>query len=148
MNQIPYIEFFNGLSEGQCFLIPCDQLDALELANICNNAGEHLKREFICVKNGSNFEISLKSQAEISSPTFGIINIVDSTPLMLANNTARISNRKFPFDTLEVGKSFFVALSEEGNLRTQASQYGKKLGRKFRCVKHKEQGLIEVGRIS
>lgn len=56
---------------------------------------------------------------------------------------------KYKFEQLAIGYSFAVPISEQKELsiRQLAIEYGKKLGKKFSVIKHKEHGLIEVARI-
>lgn len=56
-----------------------------------------------------------------------------------------------PFESLEVGKSFLVKVSElkEQTVRNAASKANKKLARKFKVVKHGEpHNVYEVARIA
>lgn len=76
--------------------------------------------------------------------------IVDSSPL--AKTASEKQASKFPFEELEVGKSFLVPIAEitEANLRMAASrQNNKKDGKRFKVIKHGEpQNVFEVARIS
>lgn len=56
---------------------------------------------------------------------------------------------KYPIDALHVGYSFTVPLAEanEASLRLTASARGKKTGKKFCVIKHREFNCIEVARI-
>lgn len=56
---------------------------------------------------------------------------------------------KYKFEQLAIGFSFAVPIAEgkETSLRRLATEYGKKLGKKFSVLKHQEIGMIEVARI-
>ena len=56
---------------------------------------------------------------------------------------------KYPIDALHVGYSFTVPIAEanEASLRLTASARGKKTGKKFAVIKHREFNCIEVARI-
>ena len=57
---------------------------------------------------------------------------------------------KYPFDELALGQCFTVPISEanEFSLRMGASSTGKKLGKKFCVLKHRDFACIEVARIA
>ena len=52
-------------------------------------------------------------------------------PSAMASRTGSGRQRKYPFDTMEVGEMFFVPDREKNNLTTHASAVGRQLGRKF-----------------
>jgi len=56
----------------------------------------------------------------------------------------------YPFDALEVGQSFLVAMAANNGpaLRTAASRASKKLERKFRVVAWSDLGKFEVARLA
>jgi len=43
-------------------------------------------------------------------------------------------DRKYPFNTMEVGKSFFIPNREKNTLSTHASIMGKRLNKKFKTM--------------
>lgn len=74
-------------------------------------------------------------------------NIVDSSPRMKKMSFGKCP--KYPFDELEVGKSFTLPIegTNERSLRSQCTKFSKD-GKRFKCIKHGEKGLLEVGRLS
>lgn len=56
---------------------------------------------------------------------------------------------KYPFDMLKIGECFTLKFGEyvEGSVRLSAFNSGKKNGKKFTVIKHKDLALIEVARI-
>jgi len=66
--------------------------------------------------------------------------IVDSSPVAKESADSRFKAKyDFPFEQLTVGKSFAVEFSEVASfavLRVTADRHGKKLNKKFRCIKH------------
>lgn len=57
---------------------------------------------------------------------------------------------KYPIDELNVGQCFVVPVAEanEVSLRLTSYKVGKKSGKKFCVIKHKDYGLVEVARIA
>lgn len=57
---------------------------------------------------------------------------------------------KYPFDAMKIGQCFTVPSAEanEASIRLTATSRGKKTGKKFTVIKHKDFGLIEVARIA
>jgi len=57
---------------------------------------------------------------------------------------------KYPFDALKIGQCFTVLSAEanENSIRLTATNRGKKSGKKFTVIKHKDFKLIEVARIA
>ncbi len=57
---------------------------------------------------------------------------------------------KYPFDELKIGQCFTIPIADanETSLRLTASNRGKKTGKKFCVLKHKDFGCIEVARIA
>lgn len=74
--------------------------------------------------------------------------VYPSSDLALAPKTPKIGTAKYPWRSLEVGKSFLVAPDEANwtTISTSCYKWSKKLGRKFRAVNHGEKG-IEVARL-
>jgi hypothetical protein len=61
------------------------------------------------------------------------------------------SNKIYPFDLLPVGQSFRIQITEdlkESALRVLCSETGKKLNKKFKCLKYKKEGFFEVARVA
>lgn len=79
--------------------------------------------------------------------------IVDASPVALAVPEPKEKKEevKYPFDALLTGKSFVVPISEDLNveaLRNQASRAAKRMGCKFRVIKHGEpHNCYEVARV-
>lgn len=77
--------------------------------------------------------------------------IVDSSPLAKAV-AEKLPKSSYPFDELEVGKSFLVPVAEveEVNLRMAASRQNKKKdGKRFKVIKHGEpHNVFEVARVA
>jgi len=57
---------------------------------------------------------------------------------------------KYPFDALKIGECFTVPIGEanEASIRITATNRGKKVGKKFTVIKHRDFGLVEVARIA
>lgn len=129
---------FSDLAEGQTFTVPCDSVNEPEFINVVAQAGIKLSMSFTCVRNEDNFEVGRPAATSNYS-------IVSSSPKMQGAKSA-----KYPFAELAVGTSFTLPIvgTNEGSLRVQCNIYGKKLSRVFKCIKHKDGGLLEVGRIS
>ena len=72
---------------------------------------------------------------------------VDSSPAMLSQ--ASDNRKKYPWDTLAIGKSFIVPHSDikYETLYKYASRMGKKLGKRFKVVNHAADAIFEVGLI-
>jgi hypothetical protein len=56
---------------------------------------------------------------------------------------------QYPFDSLKIGQCFWMPLAEanEPSIRLSASNAGRKTGKKFSVMKHRDSGTIEVARI-
>lgn len=132
---------FEELIEGKSFTVPVESVNELELLNIIAQANIQYGKQFSLIKHEEVFEIGLEIP-------FLNVSIVTSSPTMLSKIAGKSS--KYPFEKLDVGQSFTVPVEDgvESSLRVQCSTYGKKHSKVFRCVKHKSQGLLEVGRIS
>jgi len=59
-------------------------------------------------------------------------------------------NTKYPFRKMLIGQSFAIPFGEvnEGNIRSQSTNTGVKLGKKFTVIKHNEYQCYEVARIA
>jgi len=57
---------------------------------------------------------------------------------------------KYPFDELKIGYCFAISVDDafEASLRITSSNHGKKTGKKFTVIKHKDYKLFEVARIA
>lgn len=57
---------------------------------------------------------------------------------------------KYPFDELKIGQCFTIPNNEanESSLRITSSNRGKKTGKKFCVLKHRDFNCIEVARIA
>lgn len=55
-------------------------------------------------------------------------------PKALRTGGGAKGDRKYPFNTMEVGDSFFVPNRDKNTLSTHASLTGKRLGRKFKTL--------------
>lgn len=55
----------------------------------------------------------------------------------------------YPFDLLKIGECFTFKLGDyiESSVRLSAFNVGKKNGKKFTVIKHKDLGLVEVARV-
>jgi hypothetical protein len=59
-----------------------------------------------------------------------------------------VSNAKYPFDRLPVGKCFLLPLDKgENYVRVLTSKNAKKLGKRFTVIKHAEHSVFEIARI-
>ncbi len=58
--------------------------------------------------------------------------------------------KKYPFDELQIGQCFTIPNTEakETSLRVSATNHGKKTGKKFCVIAHKEFECVEVARIA
>lgn len=54
---------------------------------------------------------------------------------------------RFPFDKMEVGDSFEIALDMRADVRSAAQWYEKKTGKIFRVVTFRDENLARCGRI-
>ena len=72
----------------------------------------------------------------------------ESSELMKTGRTKNVG-MGIKFNELEVYKSVILPIegTNEKILRVTVSQMSKRLNKQFRCVKHKEQGIFEVGRL-
>ncbi|CAA2409837.1 hypothetical protein [Xanthomonas phage Suba] len=83
--------------------------------------------------------------------------IRDSSPAAVeAAKAIENTGAKYPFDTLEVGKSFTANIAEVNwkSLRTCVSQRNTReranvgTGKVFKFIKHDDLGLVEVARLA
>jgi hypothetical protein len=72
---------------------------------------------------------------------------VDSSPAMMMQTSD--SRKKYPWDTLAIGKSFIVPHGDikYETLYKYANRMGKKLGKRFKVVNHVADAIYEVGLI-
>lgn len=79
-------------------------------------------------------------------------NFVPSSPKLLSgeSNIARKALVDIPFDLIPVGMSVTIPIDaiKENILRSTVCQQSKRLKRTFRCMKHKEHGIYEIGRLA
>ena len=78
--------------------------------------------------------------------------IVESSPQALElakSHKEATGNLVYPFDSLNVGQSFTVKLSEAkvGSLQSLCSRKSKG-GKQFKILKHEAQDILEVARIA
>ena len=79
-------------------------------------------------------------------------NFVPSSPKLLS---AEVSDARkvlidIPFDQIPVGMSVTIPIDsvKENVLRSMVCQQSKRLKRTFKCMKHKEHGIYEIGRLA
>lgn len=58
--------------------------------------------------------------------------------------------KKYPFEKLEPGLSFFIKIEDvdEGSLRAIVSNASLKKGKVYKCIKHTEEGYFEVTQVA
>jgi hypothetical protein len=78
------------------------------------------------------------------------MDFVESSDL-LKQTQGRVKTLKIPFNEIPIGKSVIIPIDaiKETYLRNVVCQTNKRLAPKhFACIKHKQHGIFEVGRIA
>lgn len=101
--------------------------------------------------------VAIAEQNEPAEEPLYVIGVSTSKMLMkekIKIKPERKTNSKYPFEILEIAQSFFVLAKDvEGSAIRMACTYaGKKLNKKFKCIKHKatehSEARFEVARVA
>lgn len=134
----------DAMKVGESIAVPMEG-NAVAVSELCRESSRGTK-QFAMVIHAALFIYEVVRIYDKITEQETKTNYTVGNSSSLANKVFPNRNRKYPFDQLEVGKSFFVPYSEtkKDKLYNAMKDYGRRHGLRLRLVRHTNEQRYEV----
>lgn len=139
---------FDQLTHGYSFFVPIDTVKEASLRSLVSTMSNKFGKNFKCFKDTIPGFFEITTTGSKKNIDF---QIFDASPKAKELSAYEVEGKRvLPFDELEENQCFLLPIvaTNEKSIRVTCSKKSKDLKKKFVCVKHEAEGVLEIARIA